>query len=425
MTVINHRSKRRSAVVGIVLAMLVAAMFASPAVAASLSVRLEAGPHTGYHLSSGGAVTATKSVTLTGPRTVTANLRHRVGSGIYLRLTSGALSGWQVLESAMNYVPSPIGRILYSPARTVTLAAGRYLGYRFYADGSLASTRYATLASSTSATTDKRAVIDGRVYARMTSGAWAGYYLPIAGPYALAAERIRCETPMKVAAGSNELLTRVAATTATGQIALTFDLGGRTTPALDILERLVIDRVCATIFPTGATAATAAGTPILEMIAAHPELFEIGNHTVHHCNLRDGGGGGSSCPATPPNAGFIASELNDADATFGAVAGLSSQPYWRPPYGAQNLSVRTAAGDAGYTKTVMWDIDTIDWRPIANDPPGPTPAAIAQKVVTNAKSGSIVLMHLGGYHTFDALPSMVTRLRADGLQPTSISGLLH
>jgi hypothetical protein len=33
-------------------------------------------------------------------------------------------------------------------------------------------------------------------------------------------------------------------------------------------------------------------------------------------------------------------------------------------------------------------------------------------------------MHLGGYHTYDALPSMVMRLRAAGLQPTSISDLL-
>ena len=133
----------------------------------------------------------------------------------------------------------------------------------------------------------------------MTTGAWSGYYLPVAGPYNLTAQRIRCETPANVAAGSNQLLSRVAAATATGQIALTFDLGGRTAPALDIVERLILDRVCATIFPTGATAATAAGTAILRLIAAHPELFELGNHTDHHCNLRDGGGG-SACPADRP-----------------------------------------------------------------------------------------------------------------------------
>ena len=39
-------------------------------------------------------------------------------------------------------------------------------------------------------------------------------------------------------------------------------------------------------------------------------------------------------------------------------------------------------------------------------------------------TGSIVLMHLGGYPTFDALPAMVSRLRAAGLQPSTISALL-
>jgi hypothetical protein len=33
-------------------------------------------------------------------------------------------------------------------------------------------------------------------------------------------------------------------------------------------------------------------------------------------------------------------------------------------------------------------------------------------------------MHLGGYHTFDALPSMVLRLRAGGLAPSTVSELL-
>jgi hypothetical protein len=34
-------------------------------------------------------------------------------------------------------------------------------------------------------------------------------------------------------------------------------------------------------------------------------------------------------------------------------------------------------------------------------------------------------MHLGGYNTFDALPSTVMRLRAAGLTPTTISQILR
>ena len=82
-----------------------------------------------------------------------------------------------------------------------------------------------------------------------------------------------------------------------------------------------------------------------------------------------------------------------------------------------------AAAAVGYTKTIMWDIDTIDWRTVAEG--GPTAGAMVSKVVTNARTGSIVLMHLGGWNTFDALPSMVARLRATGLQPTTVTDLVH
>jgi hypothetical protein len=71
----------------------------------------------------------------------------------------------------------------------------------------------------------------------------------------------------------------------------------------------------------------------------------------------------------------------------------------------------------------MWDVDTIDWRPVADG--GPTAAAIADKVAVKAVNGSDVLMHLGGYNTYDALPSMVQRLRARGLEPTTISDVLR
>jgi hypothetical protein len=45
-------------------------------------------------------------------------------------------------------------------------------------------------------------------------------------------------------------------------------------------------------------------------------------------------------------------------------------------------------------------------------------------VVTSATDGSIVLMHLGGYETYDALRLMVPPLRERGLLLTSISDLL-
>ncbi len=73
--------------------------------------------------------------------------------------------------------------------------------------------------------------------------------------------------------------------------------------------------------------------------------------------------------------------------------------------------------------TVMWQIDTIDWRRVADG--GPTAADSAAKVIAGRTAGAVVLMHLGGYTTRDALPAMVTGLRATGYTPTSISALFR
>jgi hypothetical protein len=50
---------------------------------------------------------------------------------------------------------------------------------------------------------------------------------------------------------------------------------------------------------------------------------------------------------------------------------------------------------------------------------------MADKVVSKSVNGSNVLMHLGGWNTLDALPSMIYRLRAKGLTPTTISHILR
>ncbi|MEJ7697987.1 MAG: hypothetical protein WKF78_15565 [Candidatus Limnocylindrales bacterium] len=131
MCLIRNALRGRAISLGMTVAVLVAiAGFAPTASAASLTVRLEAGPHKGYHFTSSGTVSGTTSVTFITPTTATADLRHRIGSRIYFRITSGALSGWQVVEGRTNYVPGAVGRVAYSPARTLALAAGRYLGYR-------------------------------------------------------------------------------------------------------------------------------------------------------------------------------------------------------------------------------------------------------------------------------------------------------
>jgi peptidoglycan/xylan/chitin deacetylase (PgdA/CDA1 family) len=232
-----------------------------------------------------------------------------------------------------------------------------------------------------------------------------------------------CKAGDRAAAGAQETFATVP--NSGHGVALTLDMGGRLEPGVDILNLLIANQVCVTIFPTGAMAQTVEGQEVMALIKANSALFEIGNHTMHHCDLVLGGGGSPTmapCAGVTPTADFIRQELTDAAAILAQLSGQQPVPYWRPPYGSVNQLVRDAAASAGYTKTFMWDIDTIDWKPIADG--GPTAQQIATKVISDAQDGSIVLMHLGGYETLDALRIMIPGLRDRGFLLTSLSDLL-
>jgi peptidoglycan/xylan/chitin deacetylase (PgdA/CDA1 family) len=194
-------------------------------------------------------------------------------------------------------------------------------------------------------------------------------------------------------------------------VAITFDMGGRTDPAVAIMTWLRGRGVAATIFMTGETAAsTKAGHQVLSIINARPDLFDLGNHTHSHPDM------------TGMSAAQVAEELRRAEAAIAAQANQSPRPLFRPPFGAWDAEVLAGAGSAGYGWTVLWDVDTIDWKPIRDG--GPTAGQIVSKVLAQAQGGSIVLMHLGGYQTLDALPGIVDGLRAGGFALVTLDRLL-
>jgi peptidoglycan/xylan/chitin deacetylase (PgdA/CDA1 family) len=199
------------------------------------------------------------------------------------------------------------------------------------------------------------------------------------------------------------------------EIALTFDMGGRVGDALSIMSWLVDHHVRASVFMTGAMAAnpnTDAGRQVLRIIDADPGQFTLGNHSYTHRDFRT------------LTAAEIRDELRRTEAAFAASCAQDPRPFFRPPDGGYDSAVLTAVGAAGYAKTITWDIDTIDWRPIANDPPGPTADQIVAKVLSHAQGGSIVLMHLGGYETYSALPRIVGGLTAAGYDLVTLDELL-
>ncbi|MFK5634135.1 MULTISPECIES: cell wall-binding repeat-containing protein [unclassified Ornithinimicrobium] len=245
------------------------------------------------------------------------------------------------------------------------------------------------------------------------------YSLSIEVPKAAQRERGVCWAGPDYTGGTSEVLTTVGGTTSK-KIAYTLDMGGRLDGALTIVNYLIDNQVCTTFFPTSIMADTTEGRVIMAKIAAHPHLFEIGNHTVHHCDLVNGGGGsptGAPCQV-PMTSTFIRAELTGAEASLLRQTGLSTKPYWRPPYGSYNTFVREQATAVGFPKTVMWARDTIDW-----DPATTTAQIVARTTSPLPTSGSIVLSHLGGYNTPAALPQIVSILRANGYTMTTVSDM--
>jgi peptidoglycan/xylan/chitin deacetylase (PgdA/CDA1 family) len=97
------------------------------------------------------------------------------------------------------------------------------------------------------------------------------------------------------------------------------------------------------------------------------------------------------------------------------ATGTSPTPYYRPPYGAYDSKTLRAAGDTGFTRVILWDVDSYDWK-------RPGPSQIARRVLSGVQNGSIVEMNVLG-ETATALPKILHGLRHKGLRPVTIPAL--
>jgi peptidoglycan-N-acetylglucosamine deacetylase len=114
-------------------------------------------------------------------------------------------------------------------------------------------------------------------------------------------------------------------------------------------------------------------------------------------------------------------QLERTDAAVSARSKLTLKPLFRPPFGAVNAVLETV-GASRYRHTILWDVGTTDWQPESAG--GPATAQIVDRVLGTASGGSIVLMHLAGYNTAAALPSIIDGLRARSFELVTVSELL-
>ena len=127
---------------------------------------------------------------------------------------------------------------------------------------------------------------------------------------------------------------------------------------------------------------------------------EIGNHSLHH----------ELYPS--------AESIHETNRLIRRATGFRPCDF-RPPDGAVNSALISRA-HAQHLVTVNWNVDPRDWA-------NPGVGAIASNVISNARNGSIVVMHDGGgsrSETVAALPTILSHFRRRGYRFVTVAELL-
>jgi probable sporulation protein (polysaccharide deacetylase family) len=129
------------------------------------------------------------------------------------------------------------------------------------------------------------------------------------------------------------------------------------------------------------------------------EGHEIGNHGYshqHHNNLDLDGN---------------KKEILNTEKVIESILGVKTTLF-APPYGEFNKTTLQAADSLGY-QTIMWSIDTIDWRRDGVD-------KILQRALKDPHNGALILMH-PTKDTVAALPAIIEKLQTLGYRFGTVS----
>jgi peptidoglycan/xylan/chitin deacetylase (PgdA/CDA1 family) len=137
--------------------------------------------------------------------------------------------------------------------------------------------------------------------------------------------------------------------------------------------------------------------------AVHDAGMEIANHSKNHLNM------------PKLDEASIKSEISYVNDKVKALTGQTCK-FFRAPYGDYSNRLLTAVEGLGMVG-VQWSIDSLDWK-------GLSASDITARIVPKAKSGDIVLCHNNSDHILDALPSILSGLKAKGFKFVTMSELV-
>lgn len=147
-------------------------------------------------------------------------------------------------------------------------------------------------------------------------------------------------------------------------VALTFDDGSDGTNFNKITDSLAKHNIKATFFLTGQGAEDHPSA--VKRMAG--QGHDIGNHSYNHPHF----------PQISTSA--MQNQLSRTETIVKNITGRSTKPFFRAPYGETNAAVLNAVGNAGYTYTFHWTIDTLDWQ-------GHSATYVSNRVLNNIQPG--------------------------------------
>lgn len=191
-------------------------------------------------------------------------------------------------------------------------------------------------------------------------------------------------------------------------VALTFDTGVGPGHVAEVLDTLKEHGVRATFGITGEWAVT--NPALLKRLVQ--EGHAVINHSWSHRSFT--GEDTQTQPLTPEE---MREELRRTEEKVQEVAGVSTKPYFRPPFGDFDRSVNQVVREAGYDYNVLWLVDGMGWD-------GRSTKSVVAVTLANAYNGAIFLYHADNPREPAALEEIIAGLNEGGLQLVTIPQLL-
>ncbi len=185
------------------------------------------------------------------------------------------------------------------------------------------------------------------------------------------------------------------------EITLTFNAASKTSNLTTLMDILKTSNVPASFFFTGELAEESANE-INNVASQGFSIYNLSYSYAHVANL---------------SADELSEELSKTEAAVKEATGVSTKPFFRPPYGETGGEVFETAIEEGYCP-VTWTVDAFDWDTDR------TAEEAKNRVLDSLKDGTIVVMQVGTSLVPEFLQDLINEVKNQGYEFVDLATIL-